>query len=182
MARSNAADFSYSHEDRIFTVGTRKVSSDEAKENYRTLYPQENDAPASAKTALANTLVSFVMYPRMYDWLHNNLDTALMDETTEVMIDAFADIRKDTDRKHLQPDTGLFGFSMNRIRGEHPHIVLSVLGRCACMGVSVNGMIGQSEWDTKFAAFDMHNIDTIEQRLSVLAGLGHLAFRARRVE
>ncbi len=178
LKRASATDFSYDHANQAFRVGTREVSIEHAKENHRILFPQEGDSAAADGVNMATTIMGFVMYPRMYDWLHTHLDTALMDDTVDVMKSVYVELRTDIPRAHLQRDTGVFGFSAYRPSEKHPHIGLSVLGHCACMNVSADGMIGQYEWDTKFASFRMHNIDTPEQRVSILAGLGHMAFRA----
>lgn len=180
---ADATDFSYDHSVRSFSIGQRHFDIVEASNDSRLFNPQPEYVETNERTMLVSARIfGTVMYPRMYDWLSVNLDDRLSRDTVEVMQDVFSDLRVDLDRSRLRSGSGLFGFAMNRLRKEHPHISLAVLGNCACMGVSVDGIIGQQEWSTKFAAFEMHNIDSPEQRVSIMAGLGHLGHKATRAD
>ncbi len=72
-------------------------------------------------------------------------------------------------------DNSLTGFSMSMIRDEHPHFNLTTNGNCACYGVEPDTMIGVRYWSEKIAAIKFHNADMESQKVSLLAGLGHLA-------
>jgi hypothetical protein len=82
---------------------------------------------------------------------------------------------KDQRRAPFCPDVDL-------IRKEHPHINLTTFGNCACLGVAVDGtyLFGQDEWPLQVAEYKFHNTDFDAQQISLLAGLGHIAFLAEQ--
>lgn len=186
LKQAEATSFAYSHEAKQFSIGTRDVTIEAAVHNprlltTRSLATDHLDDPADKDPMLAVALWHHVSYPSMYDWLDERFDAAMADETVEVMIDAFGAADPSIPRKHLRPDKGGFmGFSAERTRSEHPHVSLTVLGNCACLYASVSGFIGEHDWDSKFTNYEMHNVDTPVQTVSILAGLGHLASRAAK--
>lgn len=186
LKRAEATSFSYSYEAKQFNIGTRDISIEAAVDNPRLLTTRHpatdhSDGSTDKDPMLAVALWHHVSYPGMYDWLDERFDAAMADETVEVMIDAFAAADPNIPRKHLRPDKGGFmGFSAERARREHAHLSLTVLGNCACMYASVSGFIGEHDWDSKFTNYELHNVDTPVQRVSILAGLGHLAHRAAK--
>ena len=122
--------------------------------------------------------------PTMYDWMEQNLSDELLDETFEVVRESFEsaheqatglEFKRDT---HKRGEGALFGFEAQRDR-DYPHVTLGTIGHCACLGASYTGMpFGQSSWMEKIVAYEFHNTDTPQQQNSLLAGLGHMAFRA----
>lgn len=178
-----AKRFAYDHEKREFTIGSRRVSVADAGKNTVLLTPDIDDESVDADPMLASVMWNHVMYPGMYDWLNDHFSNEVADETVGVMVDVFADLRPDLDISKYYRGTAvdqLLGFSAVRSRSEHPHVTLTVLGNCACYGVSVDGVFGYHDWSSKFAGFEMHNIDAPEQSVSLQAGLGHLAFKAEQ--
>ena len=126
-----------------------------------------------------------LVLPRMHDWMQDNLTDHVLDDTVDVMIEAYKTIRPAELADlpiSLQRDRGGFiGFDAMRPRGDYPEISLRTLGNCACLGVSLQGMFGGVQArESKIASYEFHNVDTEEQRNSLLAGLGHVAFLASK--
>lgn len=57
-------------------------------------------------------------------------------------------------------------------------VCLHVPGTCACLGPDPSGKMIKGQFEYGFAEYGLHNADTRIQRVSLYAGLGHLAFLA----
>lgn len=56
------------------------------------------------------------------------------------------------------------------------HVVLHTEGNCACLGVFPDGdFIREEDFDSGYAEYGFHNVYNSNQRISLLAGIGHMA-------
>lgn len=181
LAKYPPATFLYDAESRQFTVGSEQVPLSEFDESEYRRTPPEPLKLEQAQTLidesslLLNSFGAHFQTPRMYKWL-TSLDAAAWqsasDNVTDVMIDAFAEV-SDMPRKQLLKGS-LWGFGTTFYRPGHPSF--TVLGDCACYGVSPQGYVfGQDSWEDGFAEYTPHNIDFPAQRIALYAGAGALA-------
>lgn len=179
IERCKPALFAYDRERKLFLSGDREFTPQELPIGYGDLAADiDDDALALPDTALVQTIMRPIMLPLMHDWLTDNMTSELLDETVVVMRDVYVDLAPDSIR-YAKPDRGGFmGFDACRLRNNYPHFLLTTIGNCACLGVEIDGMWGESAWEDKVASFDFHNIDNEVQEKSLLAGLGHIAYRA----
>jgi len=179
IERCQPALFAYDHTRKLFLSGEREFSPRELPIGFGDLAADtDQDVVTLPDTALVQTTMRPIMLPKMYDWLTDNMTNELLDETVDVMRDVYVDLVPESVR-YARPDRGGFmGFNAHRLRKDHPHFLLTTIGNCACLGVEVDGMWGEGAWKDKVASFDFHNIDNEVQEKSLLAGLGHIAYRA----
>lgn len=180
LIRGQATPFSYDHENKMFRSGRKTFTPEKLPLEFGDLL--DDDQPTEVPDVpLVETILRPVMLPRMYDWLNDHFSDDVADETAEVMRQVFVQLRPDMS-EHIKPGRdhvgGIFGFNVQRLRHEHPHLTLVTLGSCACFGVDVDGPFGERVWNERIASFSFHNIDTPEQEISLRAGLGHIAYRA----
>lgn len=180
---SRANRFEYDSERGVFLVSEREVTPAELADlegrelaAAETLMDEELDDVL--QYPVAHTSTHPLMLPKLHQWLNTNCDNrTLFDETREVMRAVFVALRPDMDYVDSNPG-GFIGFNVQRVGGEYPHLLFQTLGNCACMGVEALGPFGRRFWSGGVAYFTNHNVDTHAQRVSLLAGLGHIARRA----
>ena len=182
LDRTGVKRFAYDHEQGAFLVAGRTVPISEACDNPRLLQFRNEDEVAETEPMLTRARWNLLALPRMYDWIEEGFTEQDGVEAVRVMQDVFfslwPDLPADSMRKYAAQDS-LFGFSVSR--GFAPgHLRLTVVGDCACMGVSAVGLTDEYDWHTKYASYDMHNIDIPDQEVSIQAGLGHLAYRVEQ--
>jgi hypothetical protein len=170
--------FSYEPNTQQFLLGDESVGLKEFHEYYiepREPISQEEAAALIRESPLAiQSSEELHMLPSLHKWLTSiTLDSwrALQDETTEVLIDSYAELSGTAKHKLLKGSH--WGFGTEFIRPGHP--IFTVLGDCACYGVGLYGTFGQEAWDAGFASFDFHNIDWPAQKIALMAGAGAVA-------
>jgi hypothetical protein len=110
--------------------------------------------------------------PVLYEWTHKNPNQ--LPGATAVMKEVFASFLSNPDELPLQDEDG-FGFmGFNAHLQENEGLRLQVFGNCACMGPEWPGDLIHGV-ENEFAEYHLHNADTQAQRVSLYAGLGHLA-------
>jgi hypothetical protein len=115
--------------------------------------------------------------PKFYRWLQESCRKDDLESARRVMMTVFEEVHGVQLGKIQDSPDNLFGFGVGFLRPGH--LTLNTIGNCACLGVSVDGhIVSYREWDTGFAEYEFHNIDMPAQRISLLAGMGHLALRA----
>jgi hypothetical protein len=57
---------------------------------------------------------------------------------------------------------------------------VQTLGNCACLGLAADGVMVRGLQEG-YGEYELHNADTTAQRVSLYAGLGHLAHMAMQV-
>ncbi len=185
MSRVNA--FSYCPDSAEFSVGGEQFGVNELEVGFGNLAREtETDCieidRLIKQTPLVHGLSRPIMLPKMHEWLNENRDSqTLQAEVTEVIGDVFEKLHPDRVIQKGQ-DRGFIGFNMFFASRELPHPTLQTLGNCACMGVTESNPLGNKVWVDEVASFTFHNVDTREQHISLLAGLGYLAHRASRSE
>lgn len=169
----------YERDDRAFSIGGVAVPLSSVN------LVRESYAPSGA-SAPYDQIPKFPLHldlfgnpfatPKFYNWLQRSCGKSEFKGAREVMLDVFERLIGDeiVPALDLDKDDRLFSFSAGFLRPGH--LNLSTIGNCACLGVKVDGhIIDYEEWDTGFAEYEFHNIDFEEQRISLLAGIGHLA-------
>lgn len=181
----------YNHSERIFSGGIKRfhlrdfsfdLLNPERSEDEDALFSLD-ELGKRVDSPLVQTWFGPVMLPRMYDWLTDNYSDRLAQETATVMREVIMDFDSEYARNApVGKDGDFMTFGVHRIRNEHPHLSLSTYGNCACLGVDVDGVFGQTLWGDKVAGYSFHNIDHAEQGISLMAGLGHIAYLAASTE
>ena len=172
------APFTYEPDTMKFLIGDDSIPlKDFAEHNMPTM---ESVTELEAlrimnESALAyNVFDSLYQFPMLTNWLklRTEQQTAqVQDYVTDVMIAAYRDLGERVPRQLLRGSQ--WGFGMGFYRPGHPSF--TVLGDCACFGVSLYGGIGEEMWDDGFAEYGFHNIDWSAQRTTLLAGAGALS-------
>lgn len=168
----------YHREDKSFSIADREipVSSESYKE---TLFPSGNAVESYEIPDHPVHLGIFgnpITTPRFYDWLIANSTADNLLETKFVMQEVFEELRgaKLEGKPSAASLTSPFGFEAYFLRPGH--LLLQVIGNCACLGTNPDGyIVDYHEWDSRYAEYTFHNIDTESQRISLLSGLGHLS-------
>lgn len=181
LRRSLPAAFSYDHEsglfrrdDETFTPEALPLSS-----NQLAAIEEPENIP---NAPLVHTFRAPVMMPQFFDWLDDNFNKDLADETVEVMQEVFSGLAPHALSTDLDHRGGFIGFNANYRSDEHPDILLQTLGNCACMYLSQSGPFAFNPRYGRIGRLETHNVDTPLQRTTVLAGLGHLAHRANQAQ
>lgn len=167
----------YNLDERTFVIGGKTIpldSSDLVRETY------DPSGEEVAGEALLATAVGIGIWgnplttPKFYDWLQEGCTQNDLENARVAMHGVFEVRRGMKVKRELGTNDSLWGFSAGFLRPGH--LNLSTIGNCACLGVKVDGHIVDSdEWDTGFAEYEFHNTDYDFQRISLMAGLGHLA-------
>lgn len=124
---------------------------------------------------LIQTPVRLISLPRFNDYIQANWSDDLSREVIDVMASNMpspAELRT--------PSGDQLGFRAQKIDRELGRIVLQVPGMCTCIGPDATTPIwGSRMWDEEIFNYTLHNVDSPQQQTALLAGLGHLAFKAR---
>jgi hypothetical protein len=171
--------FEYDPTNRQFTVGEAVVPLND----FNTFIPgvtEPIDEVAAEKLIAESTLVlgSFdrlFQMPKMYEWL-KSLDSKKVAETfdqvSDTMIEAYLEL-SGMKRKDMHKGSH-WGFGVQFYRPGHP--VLTVVGDCACLGVTPHGyMFDEHAWNAGLSEYETHNIDWPAQETTLMAGAGTLA-------
>lgn len=178
IVASRPAAFSYDHEHGLFHHGSRASRPAELPLGWGDL-SDRGTSDNVPDVALVHGVNYPIMLPKMYDRLSSNGTQELLDETCEVMFDVFDTLGTGLSiGSKNEGSYGHTGFGAGFLSDEHPHPTLQVFGNCACLSVDMYGAFREDRWEEKVAEFTYHNIDLDAQRISLLAGLGHLAHRA----
>jgi hypothetical protein len=169
----------YDHEQEAFFTGSIEHALDSSELLDALLWPSGSVVPTENIADLPVLLDVFahpITTPKLFTWLKEKGGPKLFQETSDVMRDVFSKLQDIQLEKRHHKKMSPFGFSCEFIR--EGHVTLSVLGNCACLGTNPDGhTIDWYDWESGFAELEFHNIDMPEQRISLLAGLGHLATR-----
>lgn len=123
-------------------------------------------------SSLNLTFFNMFATPKFFDWLTTSDGKQAVSEVPEVTHRVFNLVYEKQVR--IRGKDLLHGFGSAFLR--EGHVTLSTIGSCACLGVAVDGhLVSYREWGSKYAEYEFHNIDFPAQKISLLAGLGHLA-------
>lgn len=102
----------------------------------------------------------------------------ILTETQKVMREVQSEvIGRDLSKEPL--NAGFMGYNAQLIREGHP--VLHVIGNCACISVDYMGFhFEDSDWDTGYTSWSVHNVDGDQQWASLYAGVGYMAYEAAK--
>lgn len=172
--------FSYNAEAGEFLIGESRVLLADYPDHEPTMVadaitPETAEELAKGSALLLGFFGRLYQTPRMTAWLQSMGDRPerqVRATVTDVMVDVYAKVSgQELYRPHGDDP---WSFNLRFIRDGHPE--LSVLGNCACMGVSPDGLIfGRDSWGEGFAEYQQHNVDTDAQNIAIMAGAGTLA-------
>lgn len=99
---------------------------------------------------LTRVMWNLLTLPKMTDWLECNYTEEVGRETVEVMQDIFVGLRPDVKPATIRGacSNALFGFSVERGSGRQ-HLIFTIMGDCACMGVSITGFAAEKDRQSK---------------------------------
>ena len=111
----------------------------------------------------------------LHEWAR--LNPRRVTETWLVIHDAYTklhqglkgNITKRPTRSHMGFAAGLREFG---------GIGLQTVGSCACMGPTVDGVYVSEQFEHDYGEYELHNAEEPEQRASLFAGMGHIAYLA----
>lgn len=172
-----AIRFAYDAEAKAFLVNEQPITLSSVSENPGLFAEAVLDGIQTVQVtdlgSMNFTEMTMLSTPRFFDWLMTSEGRQAVRDVPEVTHQAF---NLEHDRKlEFRGKDLLHGFGAAYLR--EGHVTLSTVGSCACLGVVVDGhMVNYSEWGNKYAEYEFHNIDFPAQKISLLAGLGHLAF------
>lgn len=113
--------------------------------------------------------------PMLFDWLKaDNFGKEERLAVRQVMHDVYEEIEGEKLERNPDWNDISRGFGVSNVRGGHVSLV--TLGDDSSLGVALEGLlIDQHDWDSHYAEYEFHNVNLAPQRISLLAGLGHLA-------
>lgn len=112
---------------------------------------------------------------RLHDWARQHT-SELVEELPKLMHQTFLAAFDDpASIPFLRDEGGHRGFRAGA-RQDNGGVSLQVFGECACLNPSQSGYFTGFEGVEKgFAEYELHNTELLAQRISLYAGLGHLA-------
>lgn len=174
--------FSYDHAFREFTLGERTLDIYSAVENPRMLGLFNEDAIAKEEPMLTFAHMNPLSMPGMYRWINEKFTPEVSQQTTEVMMDVYSALSPNvpSDEIRRMVGRGSMGFTADKYPN-HGHLNLTVMGLCACLGVDqMSTLTSSQDWVAGYASYRGHNLDWPKQKVSIYAGLAHVAFLAEQ--
>ena len=161
----------------VFTIGSVKHELLSADIYHNLLFPAGTPIAANDIISVPVVLNDFggpITTPKLFTWLAQENMSGVFQETADIMREVYGLVQGEKLKGKLHKKMDPYGFSCGLIR--NGHVTLSVLGSCACLGTNPYGnFVDGNEWETGFVEYEFHNIDAPVQRISLLAGIGHLA-------
>lgn len=177
LLQTHAAAFSYDHESGFFLRDNDRFAPEDLPTGWGAL-AAETDPEDIPDSPLIYTIMGPVMLPQFHDWMEENFNDDIANETVTVMQDVVARLEPSLPKRSLSRDRGGFmGIDVSLPPSKYSHVFLQTLGNCACLSVESSGVFRERQWQEKVAALSFHNTDTLMQRASLLAGLGHIAHK-----
>lgn len=109
--------------------------------------------------------------PILHSWVRQNPEQVL--EVRELIHKVFVSFYDNDEEIELGEAVGAWGFESHVTEDGGVH--LQTLGDCACMGLTPHSHVIEGRLENDFGQYDYHNTDSQAQRVSLLAGLGHIA-------
>lgn len=117
--------------------------------------------------------------PKLQKWVSNN-PKIVVSETPKVIKEAYEAMSGEkVDKASLSTGISL-GFN-TWISPDGPP-KLQTIGLCACLSASLDGLRIEDRSEKGFSEYELHNIDTDEQLISLYAGLGYIAGKAASLD
>ena len=182
LAASRPVPFAYDHSAGQFSFGEERIAPRDIPE-WGAPYARQHEKPSNdeidamlSSIPMAYTYRAPASLPLFHEFIRGKWSDDLSQETVDVMADVM----------HATLPEGLLGraverksFSARLIDRELGRVVLRVSGDCACLGPDATTSWGSKFWDVGIMDYTYHNTDIPAQRVALMAGLGHLAFRAQ---
>lgn len=179
--------FLYDSEQQCFRVGDDEIDIHDmgsgrfSMANRTPLSPEEVDQLMGSETVvhLHRGLTTLPIY---HSFVRDEWSSELQQETVDAMVMAMAEtLPSDATPEFRRSVRSGVGFSAMCIDRELGRVIFNVLGDCACFGpdATVSGW-GSSLWRHGIMVNTEHNIHIPAQRIALMAGLGHVGFRALR--
>lgn len=178
---------SYDADNKLFTLGEQKfdIHDEAAMAKFPDVSMNTMNVPINPEQQSLGALRlnrTLIATPLFQKWLQENSYREKKPEVEEIILDVFTSINHRASKQDLEKCKGasFMGFSMNMLRPEPLHLTFTTMGNCACLGAEIDGRLGQRIWEFGYAQYGWHNIDYPAQRVSLLAGIGHIASLANK--
>jgi hypothetical protein len=170
--------FAYDDEAECFTVGPTRIHPHEFDPYTFNPYVlgikdrgiELDDLPEHP--AVLPGFGAVILGPRAHEYAMTNVDGH---NVIKVMHDVFTSFLADPSDFPLRENVGHLGFAA--WQREDGGFGLQVVGDCACSNPNLQGLHVQG-MENGWAEYDLHNADSVAQRTSLYAGLGHIAHLA----
>lgn len=171
--------FSYDHDARLFTIAGKEILVTDELLLREFSFPSGDTTPLSD---LPNHPVYYgyyglpLMTKKFSDWVRVHVSEKEI-FSTKMVIHEVAEQMTGIDLDH--PPTGpniesIFGAEVFLQRAGH--LTFQTIGNCACMGIEVSShLVPEQEFDSGYGEYGFHNVYEPSQKISLLAGLGHMA-------
>lgn len=191
LAAGRPVPFSYNHEAKTFSFGNEIVDSKDIP-RYGTPFSVSDTQLADEivdemfeNEPLVYTYYSPLSLPPFQEFIRTEWSDELAAETTQVMADVMSNETRDMFSWMGTESLEAVGYKALHIRSTRDayngRIHLGVPGDCACCGPdATTHRWGSKYWDMGIMEYTYHNIDRSTQLVALMAGLGHLAFRAKQ--
>lgn len=180
LAISRVQPFSYVHESRDFHFGDEVVAVTDIPEHGSPHKGGGDLTNEDVRKLLQTTPYVYsyahpISFPSSRDFIEQGWTDGIVQETRDVMADVFLENSEAFDVTERERLMKLRSFDL--VRRTNPYdVIVNTLGACACLGPDYTTHHSNDELGIMEHTF--HNMDRFEQRLSVMAGLGHVARRA----
>lgn len=169
--------FLYDHESKSFLIGKDKQTlavTDFDPYTYND-YGREEQAireieELTQHPALLQIVSGPIVTPRLHGWVQE-AQNEFAEQTVRLMHDVYSMFYEEP----IPFETGGGFMSFEAGVRQDGAIGLQVLGNCACFGPKYSTGMFEEGVEHGFAEYELHNADSQAQRISLYAGLGHLA-------
>lgn len=187
LALSRPVSFTYDHTTRSFNFGNKSIAPQDILEFGAPYSIAEDELSDDSVTEMLETVPMVYTYrapislPVFQKFIYSGWTKELTHETIQVMADLMPEIASMREGLSLEQ----LGFRAMCIRenanSRCGRIDLGVPGSCACLGpdATTPGW-GSQYWSEGIMNYSYHNINIPTQRIALMGGLGHLAFRAKQ--
>lgn len=179
LAIGRAQPFSYDHDAKEFHFGNEKIPPSEMQFFGSAHTGGENLTANNVRkmvesTPFVHNYVHPIGLPLASEFFEEGWTDEIASETKEIMADVFMEYTKQFKASEREQLLSIRSFDTVCRKGSGD-VILSTLGSCACLGPDYTS---HYVLDDGAKEYTYHNIDLPSQRLSLLAGLGHIARRA----
>ena len=188
IAHGNSVSFSYDKDAQRYAFGDNQYTAEDVTETDR--FWEIREEPLSdgevgeliTSDAAIHTTMRLITLPRFRNFVRDGWNADVEREVTEVMRDVMNSMVPVPEAlMSASPDH--LGFGAMVINRRMGRLVLQVPGNCACLGPDATAFpFREMLWEEGVFVNTFHNTDTPPQRAALLAGLGHVAGLATRLQ
>jgi hypothetical protein len=188
IAHGNSVPFSYDKDAQRYAFGDNQYTAEDVTETDR--FWEIREEPLSdgevdeliTNSAAIHTALRLITLPRFRDFVRDGWNADVEAEVTEVMRDVMNSMVP-VPKALMSASPDHLGFGAMVINRRMGRLVLQVPGNCACLGPDATAFpFREMLWEEGVFVNTFHNTDTPPQRAALLAGLGHVAGLATRLQ